>query len=196
VIYQHPLAYLLGLEGAALLRGWAGDHDREFVRARLAEVRRLLHNEALAEHDGVDVGRGDTLAGYRAWSATYDDGRNSLFDADEPLVHEILAALPTGTAVDAACGTGRYAEHLAARGHRVIGVDSSAEMLDRARARVPRHEIADPLPPATPDGPAGDWQDWPWSLMAMLPEAFRSAAAGAGGVPQTIIWHFQRPETR
>jgi hypothetical protein len=28
VIYQDPLAYLLGLEGIALLDAWAGDHDR------------------------------------------------------------------------------------------------------------------------------------------------------------------------
>jgi hypothetical protein len=50
VIYQHPLAYLLGLEGIALLRGWAGDYDKEFVEARLAEVRRLLDDESLANH--------------------------------------------------------------------------------------------------------------------------------------------------
>jgi hypothetical protein len=31
VIYQHPLAYLLGLEGLALLRAWAGDYDAAFV---------------------------------------------------------------------------------------------------------------------------------------------------------------------
>jgi hypothetical protein len=30
VIYQDPLAYLLGLEGIALLDAWAGDHDREW----------------------------------------------------------------------------------------------------------------------------------------------------------------------
>jgi ubiquinone/menaquinone biosynthesis C-methylase UbiE len=137
VIYQHPLAYLLGLEGVALLRAWAGDYDREFVEARLTEVRRLLDDEALVSHGGVVVRRGDTTAAYRSWSATYDEPRNSLFDSDEPVMHDILDALPTGTVLDAACGTGRYAAYLVARGHRVVGVDSSPEMLDRARARVP-----------------------------------------------------------
>jgi len=33
VIYQDPLAYLLGLEGVALLDAWAGDHDRAFTEA-------------------------------------------------------------------------------------------------------------------------------------------------------------------
>ncbi len=46
MIYQHPLAYLLGLEGIALLRAWAGDYDKALVEARLAEVRRLLDDEA------------------------------------------------------------------------------------------------------------------------------------------------------
>jgi SAM-dependent methyltransferase len=136
MIYQHPLAYLLGLEGVALMRAWAGDFDKNFVDRRLAEVRRLLATEALAGHAGVMVNRGDTLTGYRQWAATYDEP-NSLFDIDEPVLHEIIDAVPAGDALDAACGTGRHAEYLAGRGHRVTGVDSSPEMLDRARARVP-----------------------------------------------------------
>ncbi|MEU7789412.1 class I SAM-dependent methyltransferase [Amycolatopsis sp. NPDC049159] len=54
---------------------------------------------------------------------------------DEPWLEE-LAGHP-GDALDAACGTGRYSTILAARGHRVIGVDSSPGMLARARERVP-----------------------------------------------------------
>jgi ubiquinone/menaquinone biosynthesis C-methylase UbiE len=137
VIYQHPLAYLLGVEGLALLRAWAGDYDEAFVRARLAEVRRLLDEPVLADHAGVAVRHGDLPGAYRRWSATYDAPRNSLFDSDEPVTQEILEALPTGTILDAACGTGRYAAYLAAQGHRVLGLDSSPEMLDRARVRVP-----------------------------------------------------------
>jgi hypothetical protein len=29
VIYQHPMAYLLGLEGVALLRAFSGVYDRD-----------------------------------------------------------------------------------------------------------------------------------------------------------------------
>lgn len=85
--------------------------------------------------------RVESVDGYRAWSATYDQPRNSLFDIDEPIVHEILEPLPPGTALDAACGTGRYAEYLAAQGHRVIGVDSSPDMLAHAETRVPAAEF-------------------------------------------------------
>ena len=140
VIYQHPLAYLIGLEGLALLRGWVGDFDEAFVRNRLDEVRRLLDDERLAEHDGVAVRRGDTVAAYREWASTYDEP-NTLFAVDEPVVLGILDGLPAGVALDAACGTGRYARHLAARGHRVIGVDSSPEMLAVARDHLPEADL-------------------------------------------------------
>lgn len=138
--YEHPLAYLLGIEGIALLRGFTGDFDREFVEARMAEVRRLLDDESL-DGPGVRVDRLGTVEGYRVWSRTYDEPGNGLFAFEEPIVHEILDALPAGIAVDAGCGTGRHTEHLAALGHRVVGVDSSPEMLERARVRVPRADF-------------------------------------------------------
>jgi ubiquinone/menaquinone biosynthesis C-methylase UbiE len=139
VVYQHPLAYLLGMEGLALLRAWAGDdgYDEQFVRARLAEVRRLLDDPELAGHPGVHVEAGATDAVYEQWSATYDDPGNALFDLDEPFLDEVLDTLPAGSAVDAACGTGRLAARLRDRGHEVIGVDASPAMLQRARQRLP-----------------------------------------------------------
>ena len=137
MIYQHPLAYLLGLEGLALLRGWAGDFDRDFVLDRLAEVRRLLDDPALADHPGVDVARRSSQAGYGVWAATYDDPDNGLFALDEPAVNAILDTLPVGDALDAACGTGRFSVVLSERGHRVVGIDSSPEMLEVARSKLP-----------------------------------------------------------
>lgn len=136
VPYQHPLAYLLGLEGIALLRAWAGDHDRTFVHERLAEVRRLLDDPALAEHPGVDAPWRDTVVGYEQWAASYD-APNTLFDIDEPIVFSIVDGLPIGDALDAACGTGRFASHLVSLGHRVVGVDSSPDMLAVARTKLP-----------------------------------------------------------
>ncbi|ONI70779.1 SAM-dependent methyltransferase [Actinosynnema sp. ALI-1.44] len=138
-IHEHPLAYVIGLEGIALLQGFIGEHDREFIEARLAEVRDLLADERLTRP--VDVTTVDTVDGYRTWSATYDDPANAAFAIDLPIVRRIVDRLPVGTALDAACGTGRYAEFLAERGHRVIGVDSSPEMLDLARKRLPGSEF-------------------------------------------------------
>ncbi|AUH40568.1 class I SAM-dependent methyltransferase [Streptomyces sp. CMB-StM0423] len=133
--HEDPLAYAVGMEGIALVRSFTGEYDRAFVAARLGGIRRLLGDEALAGA-GVDVARVSTVEGYRIWSETYD-GPNTAFDLDEPVVGAFLDALPAGVALDAACGTGRMAALLAGRGHRVLGVDSSPDMLARARERVP-----------------------------------------------------------
>jgi len=299
MIYHHPLAYLIGMEGLALLRAWAGDYDETFVTARLAEVRALLDDETLAHHPGVLVESGATSVAYRQWSATYDVAGNGLFDLDEPVLDEIIDTLPTGIAVDAACGTGRLASRLLQRGHHVIGVDNSVEMLGHARVRLPttallvgdlhrlpllndhvdlvvcglalthaadlelvftefarvlrpgghllisdvhhelalrgsvpkavgpqgqaqlaachRHTVGDYLraglatgfsvrrceeqPPRSPPGPQeqqsvkaplprpdfGTWQQWPWTLLDLVPEATRAAWDN----PSVIIWHFK-----
>lgn len=300
VVYVHPLAYLLGMEGIALLRSCAGDFDeidgREFAAARLAEIRRLVSDETLAAA-GVSMPTVDSVEGYGVWSRTYDEPGNGAFPFEEPYIRAITDTLPQSSILDAACGTGRHAEHLAAQGHRVIGVDSSPEMLALARKRVPsadfregvleqlpvdddevdgvvcslalthvrelepvmaefarvlrpgghlvicdmhsssvllgsipkvirddgtpgriathRHRTGDYLRAALPHGfqargcdepligegsmmPAardadaemapGDWQDWPWNLGDLVPQAAWAANVGR---PATVIWHFQ-----
>jgi ubiquinone/menaquinone biosynthesis C-methylase UbiE len=140
VIYQHPLAYLLGLEGIALLRAFAGEHDRDFTVARLGEIRALLDSrEELG--DGVESGPMTTRQGYDRWAPSYDEPGNQLLDIEQPIVREILDTLPAGVALDAACGTGRHTAYLASLGHKVIGVDTSPEMLARARDKVPDGEF-------------------------------------------------------
>jgi SAM-dependent methyltransferase len=288
VIYQSPLASLLGLEGVALLRAFFGEHDREFCEARIGEIRRLLDAPALGEW--VAAQPVDTVEGYGAWSQTYDQPGNGLFRYEEPIMHEILNSLPRGVALDAACGTGRHTEYLAGHGYRVIGVDSSPDMLAHASVRVPqaefhqadldnlslpddhvdlvvcslalshlpdlrppiaefvrvlrpgghlvisdsqygsaplvtppririegrpsmlpgyRHRASDYLAAALPLGlqvrrcdeprrdepiqtvdnlDPGPWDDWPWSLLGIVPAA---AAAAWADFPALIVWHFQ-----
>jgi SAM-dependent methyltransferase len=135
-VHQHPLAYLLGVEGVALLRCFAGEYDAAGTAARLDEVARLL-TMAAGPGPAVATARVGTNEGYRTWAETYDEPGNQLVDVEGPVVRSILDELPPGVAVDAACGTGRHSVHLAARGHRVIGVDSSAEMLAVARTKLP-----------------------------------------------------------
>jgi SAM-dependent methyltransferase len=137
VIYQHPLAYLLGLEGVALLRAYCGEHDRDFTLARFRELQAFLESpEALG--DGVEAQPISTREGYDLWAPVYDEPGNQLLELEQPVVQEILAGLPIGVALDAGCGTGRHSAYLAALGHDVIGVDTSAAMLARAREKVPR----------------------------------------------------------
>lgn len=99
----------------------------------------------------------DFRAGYGLWSETYDSIDNPLIALEEPAIEPLLAAVPAGVALDAACGTGRLTARLAAHGHRVIGVDGSETMLDKARLRLPDVEfrrgdlLALPLPDESVD---------------------------------------------
>jgi ubiquinone/menaquinone biosynthesis C-methylase UbiE len=140
VIYQHPLAYLLGLEGIALLRAFSGAYDRDFTLARFREIQTLL-DSAEELGDGVEARPITTREGYDRWAPSYDEPGNQLLDIEQPIVREILDSLPVGVALDAACGTGRHTEYLASLGHKVIGVDTSPEMLARARDKVPEGEF-------------------------------------------------------
>ena len=71
--HRHSMAFLLGLDGAALLRAFAGDGgDEEFVNARYDEIRTILAHAA-------DFGTGDeaaevtTVLGYQGWAESYDE---------------------------------------------------------------------------------------------------------------------------
>jgi ubiquinone/menaquinone biosynthesis C-methylase UbiE len=140
VIYQHPLAYLLGLEGIALLRAFSGTYDRDFTLARFREIQTLLDSaEELGE--GVEAPPITTREGYARWAPFYDEPGNQLLDLEQPIVREVLDSLPVGVALDAACGTGRHTAYLASLGHKVIGADASPEMLALARQKVPEGEF-------------------------------------------------------
>jgi SAM-dependent methyltransferase len=130
------VAYLLGVEGFALLRAFTGEFDRAFVAERIAEVRAVL-SDPTAVGEAVEVAPLTTVEGYRPWAPTYDAPGNQMIDVEQPVVWEILGRLPVGDALDAACGTGRHTAFLASAGHRVVGVDSSPDMLAVARSRVP-----------------------------------------------------------
>ena len=135
-IYQHPLAYLIGVEGVALLRCFAGEGDAAATTTRLGEVAHLL---TLADElgPGASTPLADAQSGYATWASYYDEPGNQLLDIEGPIVQRIIDDLPPGTAVDVACGTGRHSLHLAARGHQVVGVDRSPDMLAVARAKLP-----------------------------------------------------------
>jgi SAM-dependent methyltransferase len=88
--------------------------------------------------------RVSTVTAYEREAAGYDArAGGGLFAADEPVVAGYLDSRAPGAALDTACGTGHFAEFLARRGHQVVGVDNSPDMLADARRRVP-------------DGPAGN----------------------------------------
>lgn len=67
VIYQNSLAYLLGLEGVALMRAFNGDHGPDFTQDRIAQIRTLLENTELS--DQKITARPVSIAeGYDVWA--------------------------------------------------------------------------------------------------------------------------------
>jgi ubiquinone/menaquinone biosynthesis C-methylase UbiE len=140
--YLRAEEFVVGLIGVALLRLSATDGLSAADRSRLAgpllqQLQELMwqRDESPFSDDGWEVL--EPRAGYGRWVASYDLASAALVAVEEPSVLALLDDLPGGLVVDAACGTGRYAAHLAARGRDVVGVDIAAEMLAIAEARVP-----------------------------------------------------------
>jgi SAM-dependent methyltransferase len=152
-IHQHPLAYLLGLEGVALLRAFAGEYDRDFTIARINEIRDLLQR-ADEFGPGRDIPVMPTAQGYDSWAATYDGEPNGSFPLQDRVLLPMLDELKPGVTIDAACGTGRISRELVRRGHRVLGFDISPGMLARAYDNVPDAEFAEASFTALPVGDA------------------------------------------
>ncbi len=97
MIHQHPLAYLLGLEGVALMRAFAGEHDRAFTEARIAEVRELL-GRAADFGPGIDVPPLAVADGYDGWATTYDVEDNGCFPMRDDVLIPMLDGLTPGRA--------------------------------------------------------------------------------------------------
>ena len=128
--------FILGLEGLAILRSWMSDPST--VTARTRKILEIASQIEETPWTNPMAARERTVAdGYAEWAATYDSVSNPMLLAEETVVQGLLASYPVGTALDAACGTGRHAAYLASLGHRVTGIDSTTAMLKLAQAKVP-----------------------------------------------------------
>jgi ubiquinone/menaquinone biosynthesis C-methylase UbiE len=133
--------YFLGVAGLALIRYVLTEPDS--VTERVDDVTRIVETMEEFPNDlVVPMVRHDVEEGYTKWSESYD-GPNPAITSEELLVHPILESLPVGDALDAACGTGRHAAKLRELGHRVIGVDGTRAMLEKAMAKVPEDDFRD-----------------------------------------------------
>lgn len=125
--------YFLGVAGMAIMREVLSHPSRG--RPRLDDIRTVVDGwEEFPNDLQVEVIEHDVASGYARWAPAYD-GPNPAIEAEEPVVHAMIGELTPGRALDAACGTGRHAGHLAGAGWDVTGVDATPEMLDVAEAR-------------------------------------------------------------
>jgi ubiquinone/menaquinone biosynthesis C-methylase UbiE len=127
--------YFVAVAGMAAMRSCL-THPTT-ARPRLDEVRGVVeHLDEFPNDLEIPVLEHDVAEGYAAWAPRYD-GPNPAIEAETPVVRDLLARAPRGAALDAACGTGRLAEHLHALGYEVVGVDATEAMLAVARDKVP-----------------------------------------------------------
>lgn len=91
---------------------------------------------------------------YEDMAAWFDEHSGTAFynaHYDRPAVLELVGDVSGQRVLDAGCGPGRYSAALRERGAEVVGVDGSAELLARARARVGDdvelflHDLNEPL---------------------------------------------------
>ena len=82
-LHRQHAAWLLGLEGVALLRYGAGDQwGQRFLEARLREVRQIVD---MIDHEAplIETGEISVLDGYALWASTYDQDHNPLLAAED-----------------------------------------------------------------------------------------------------------------
>jgi ubiquinone/menaquinone biosynthesis C-methylase UbiE len=94
---------------------------------------------------------------YDRWAEQYDDNDNRTRDLNRQCLHRAELPLHGARVFEPGCGTGLNTEYLARRVDRVVAIDFSKAMLERARRRVEQPhvrfeagDIAGPWP--TPDG--------------------------------------------
>jgi ubiquinone/menaquinone biosynthesis C-methylase UbiE len=122
--------------GTSLLRDWylGGGDQAERLEDLFAAVRVLEGRSG----DGSVPREVFPRDGYAEWASTYDEP-NPMIEAEEALVHSLLAPKlrPGKIVLDAACGTGRHLAWLEDADCRVIGVDLTRPMLQRASTAAP-----------------------------------------------------------
>lgn len=74
-------------------------------------------------------------AAYTEWAATYDTDRNLTRDLDQTVTRTLLAGRHYRSILEIGCGTGKNTQFLAHIGDHVHGIDFSAGMLARAKAK-------------------------------------------------------------
>jgi ubiquinone/menaquinone biosynthesis C-methylase UbiE len=126
--------YFLAVEGLAMIRSVV--LRPSLARERVPEIRTIIERfDEFPQTLEFPVSQHDVESGYGQWAPNYDSP-NLAIDAEEPVVKQLLSTIKPGRALDAACGTGRHAQTLAALGHSVIGVDTSEAMLAVAREKL------------------------------------------------------------
>jgi ubiquinone/menaquinone biosynthesis C-methylase UbiE len=83
----------------------------------------------------------DVQQAYDQWSAIYDTNDNKTRDLEGNALRETLSAFEFESCLEIGCGTGKNTVWLAEKASTVTSVDLSAEMLEKARAKINSDQV-------------------------------------------------------
>jgi ubiquinone/menaquinone biosynthesis C-methylase UbiE len=93
---------------------------------------------------------------YEIWSQTYDKDRNLTRDLDEQITRTTLKDCRCKSILELGCGTGKNTRWLSEIGEQVRAVDFSAAMIEQAREKCARENVAFTLADITMGWPIAD----------------------------------------
>jgi ubiquinone/menaquinone biosynthesis C-methylase UbiE len=127
-------------------------------------------------------------AAYDDWAATYDLDRNLTRDLDQVVTRETLAHRRCRSILEIGCGTGKNTALLADIGGKVLALDFSQGMINRAKERLPLDHVTFAVADLTYSWPCDDQSvdlvgcnlvlEHIGDLSFIFSEAFRALVAG------------------
>lgn len=73
---------------------------------------------------------------YNIWAKQYDTNRNRTRDLDKVATIETLSKYDFESVLELGCGTGKNTKYLLKKAKRIIGLDFSQEMLNKAKEKI------------------------------------------------------------
>ena len=73
---------------------------------------------------------------YNIWAAQYDSNKNSTRDLDIKSTIKTLSKYNFESVLELGCGTGKNTNWLLKKAHKIIGLDFSQEMLNKAAEKI------------------------------------------------------------
>jgi SAM-dependent methyltransferase len=83
----------------------------------------------------------NTQQAYDSWASQYDTNHNKTRDLEGQAMQATLASLSFARCLEIGCGTGKNTAWLLEKAAEVTAVDLSAQMLARARAKIPSPRV-------------------------------------------------------
>ena len=78
---------------------------------------------------------------YNSWANTYDDAPNKTRDLEAVALRTLLANISFQKVLETGCGTGKNTEWLLHRAQHITAADFSAEMLQKAKAKISTEKV-------------------------------------------------------